>query len=246
VYIIMMTGNDRSEDLVTALENGADDYLPKPLNTAVLMARLRAAERVIRLQERVEQDREQIRSYAVDLSVANRKLQHMALYDGLTGLPNRRYAMDRLNKEWERAVRHGDPLLCMLADIDHFKSVNDNHGHDAGDVVLREVAATMKGALRGSDDICRFGGEEFLAICPEADLEVAYVLGDRLREAVASQLIDTPEFRGSVTVSVGVACYSDGVETPAHLLKLADEALYAAKHAGRNKVCIVDPAGVEA
>ncbi len=243
VYIIMMTANDQSEDLVTALDNGADDYLPKPINHAVLGARLRAAERVIRLQERVEYDREQIRRFAADLSVANRKLKHMALYDGLTGLPNRRYAMDRLNKEWERTVRHGAPLLCMLVDIDHFKLVNDNHGHDAGDVVLQQVAQVMKNCLRSSDDICRFGGEEFLAICADADIEVAHTLGDRIREAVAELTVDTPEFHGSVTVSVGAASYTPGVDSPARLLKLADEALYAAKEAGRNKVCIVDPVG---
>ena len=244
VYIIMMTANDQSEDLVTALENGADDYLPKPVNHAVLSARLRAAERVIRLQEHVENDREQIRRIAADLSVANRKLQRMALYDGLTGLPNRRYAMDRLAKEWERAARQGEPLLCMMVDIDHFKQVNDTYGHDAGDVVLRQISQAMKDCLRASDDICRFGGEEFLAICPDADLEVAHTLGDRLREAVANLHIDTPEFQGSVTVSIGAANYAKELDTPAQLLKLADEALYAAKDAGRNKVCIVDPASV--
>ena len=244
-YIIMMTANDQPEDLVTALENGADDYLPKPVNQAVLSARLRAAERVIRLQEHVEYDREQIRRIAADLSVANRKLQHMALYDGLTGLPNRRYAMDRLAKEWERAVRQGVPLLCMMVDIDHFKLVNDTHGHDAGDVVLRRISQAMKNCLRASDDICRFGGEEFLAICPDADLEVAHTLGDRLRLAVADLHIDTPEFQGSVTVSVGAANYTKELDTPAQLLKLADEALYAAKDAGRNKVCIVDPVGAD-
>ena len=87
-------------------------------------------------------------------------------------------------------------------------------------------------------------GEEFLAICPDADLEVAQTLGDRLRRAVADLFIDAPEFRGSVTISVGAAGYHDGIDTPARLLKLADEALYAAKDAGRNKVCIVDPAAV--
>jgi diguanylate cyclase (GGDEF)-like protein len=244
VYIIMMTANDQSDDLVTALDNGADDYLPKPINRSVLQARLRAAERLVRLQERVEIDREQIRRIAADLSVANRKLKHLALYDGLTGLPNRRYAMDRLNKEWERAVRHGDPLLCMLVDIDHFKRVNDEHGHDAGDAVLREVALAMKDCLRASDDVCRFGGEEFLTICPDAGIEMAETLGDRLRRAVESLVVDVPGFHGSVTVSVGVAGYTEGVDNPTRLLKLADEALYAAKEAGRNKVCIVNPVAV--
>ena len=208
------------------------------------MARLRAAERVIRLQERAEHDRDQIRRIAADLSVANRKLKHMALFDALTGLPNRRYAMERLAKEWQRAERQELPLLCMILDIDHFKKVNDTYGHDIGDVVLRETARVMKDCLRASDEVCRFGGEEFLAICPDADIAVAHELGDRLREAVARNHIDVPGYQGSITVSVGVASYSSELASTAELLKLADEALYAAKEAGRNKVCIVNPVGV--
>lgn len=239
VYVMMMTSNDQSEDLVTALAAGADDYISKPINHAVLVARLRAAARVIRLQERAARDQEAIRAFAAELSVANRKLTHLALYDQLTDLPNRRYAMDRLEKEWQRARRHGTPLVCMLLDIDHFKRVNDTHGHDAGDVVLQHTARAMKACLRTSDDVCRFGGEEFLAICPEADLGLAEQLADRLRRAVADNRIESPEFCGSVTVSVGVAGSGDDVGSITEMLKLADEGLYAAKEAGRNKVCIV-------
>ena len=127
----------------------------------------------------------------------------MALNDTLTGLPNRRYAMERLKKEWERARRHHEPFLCILLDIDHFKQVNDTHGHDAGDVVLQLTAQAMKACLRASDDICRFGGEEFLCICPGADISMAQIMGDRLRQAVADNHIETPQFTGTVTVSVG-------------------------------------------
>ncbi len=243
-YVMMMTSNDQAEDLVTALDAGADDYIPKPINQSVLVARLRAAARVIRLQERNARDREAIRAQAADLAVANRKLQHMALNDTLTGLPNRRYAMDRLGKEWERASRQGKPFVCMILDIDHFKKVNDTYGHDAGDVVLQRTAQAMKECMRTSDDVCRFGGEEFLCICPDADLEVAQIMGDRLRQAVADNYVDTPGFQGSVTVSVGVAAYNPDIECLHDLLKLADEALYAAKDAGRNKVCIVDSAAL--
>jgi diguanylate cyclase (GGDEF)-like protein len=244
VYVMMLTSNDQSDDLVTALDAGADDYIPKPINHAVLVARLRAAGRVIRLQERTARDREAIRSYAADLAVANRKLQHMALNDTLTGLPNRRYAMERMAKEWERARRTGEPFLCMLLDIDHFKQVNDTWGHDAGDVVLQRTAQAMKACLRASDDICRFGGEEFLCVCPGADISMAQIMGDRLRQAVADNHIETPQFTGHVTVSVGAAPLTPDVESLHDLLKLADEALYAAKDAGRNKVCIVDAAHV--
>ncbi|MEZ4386267.1 MAG: diguanylate cyclase [Candidatus Krumholzibacteriia bacterium] len=244
VYVMMMTSNDQANDLVTALDAGADDYIPKPINQAVLVARLRAAARVIRLQERTARDSEAIRAYAADLAIANRKLQHMALNDALTGLPNRRYAMERLHKEWDRARRQEKPLLCMILDIDHFKRVNDTYGHDAGDLVLQRTAMAMKACLRSSDDVCRFGGEEFLCICPDADLEMAQVMGDRLRLAVEQNEIDTPQFKGHVTVSIGVAAFTRELESIHDLLKLADEALYAAKDAGRNKVCIVDSASV--
>jgi diguanylate cyclase (GGDEF)-like protein len=239
VYVMMMTSNDQQDDLITALEAGADDYLSKPVNHAELRARLRAGARVVRLQERAARDHEAIQASNAQLSVVNRKLRHLALYDQLTNLPNRRYAMDRLEKEWQRARRHGTPLVCMLLDIDHFKRVNDTHGHDAGDVVLQHTARAMQDCLRSSDDVCRFGGEEFLAICPGADVDLAQELADRLRRAVADNQIEAPEFSGRVTVSVGVSGTCDQIDSITEMLKLADEGLYAAKEAGRNKVCIV-------
>jgi diguanylate cyclase (GGDEF)-like protein len=239
-YLIMMTAKEDGERLIEPFEAGADDYLVKPLNQSILLARLSAAQRLIGLQERVERDREEIRRVVAQLGIANRKLERAAMYDDLTGLPNRRYAMDHLEREWDRSERSGKPVVCMLADIDRFKQVNDTYGHDAGDVVLRETAAAMKNCLRTTDVVCRFGGEEFLAICPEAELETASLLGDRLRAAVEKNEIDLPEFRGHVTVSVGVAGKTADIGSIAELLKLSDEALYAAKHAGRNKVCVVD------
>jgi len=149
--------------------------------------------------------------------------------------------MERLHKEWDRAMRQNKPLLCMILDIDHFKKVNDTYGHDAGDVVLQSTAAAMKSCMRSSDDVCRFGGEEFLCICPDADMEMAQIMGDRLRKAVENNHVETAQFNGNVTVSVGVAAFSPDLDSIHDLLKLADEALYAAKGAGRNKVCIVDP-----
>ncbi len=238
-YVIVVTGDESGGNLVEAFESGVDDYLEKPVDKRALLARLRAGQRVIALQERVEQDREKIRKAMAKIGVANRQLKHLALYDQLTTLPNRRYAIDRIEQEWDRSVRGGTPFLCMLLDIDHFKKVNDTWGHDAGDVVLQSTALVMKKCMRSSDVVCRFGGEEFLAICPSADLEVAKELGNRLRRSIETNIIDTPEFQGNVTVSIGVAGRSQEVESPKDVIKLADEALYAAKEAGRNKVCIV-------
>ena len=239
VYVIVQSEQSDDERLVEAFNAGADDFMAKPVNHRVLAARLRAAQRLIGLQNQVEQDREEIRRIVNQLGIANRKLERLALDDELTGLPNRRYALQRLDQEWARSDRNKEPLLCMIADIDHFKKVNDTYGHDAGDIVLRETAAVMKKCLRITDVICRFGGEEFLAICPGADMEMAKILGNRIRAAVQNNQVEADEFKGSVTISVGVAPRIAETTSPKQLIKDADEALYAAKEAGRNKVCIV-------
>ena len=239
-HVILLTEDTGNERLVEAFAAGADDYLAVPLNRDVLAARLRAAQRLIGLRERVERDSEEIRRFAAQQAVLNRKLQHMALHDELTGIGNRRAAMDHLQREWSDFQRHGQLLACMIIDIDHFKKVNDTYGHDAGDLVLKETARVLGHCLRGGDVVCRFGGEEFLAICPGVDLETAGMLGDRLRAAVEANAMDVPGFKGRVTVSVGVAGASAAVASITELLKLADEGLYAAKEAGRNKVCVVN------
>lgn len=240
VYIIVVNGDGRTEDLVAALDAGADDYIPAPVDPEALTARLRAAERLVRIQDRAAHDREAIRAFAAELGVANRKLQHLALHDLQTGLPNRRYAIDRLEKEWGRARRHGTPLVCMILDLDHFRSINEAYGLAAGDVVLQHTARAIQACLRTTDDVCRFGGDELIAICPGADTGLAQMLADRLRRAVEANQIEAPEFTGRVTVSIGVAGASPEVATATELIRLADEGLIAAKDAGFNKVCVVD------
>lgn len=233
---------DRAENawIVDALRAGADDHVVRPVDRQILVARLDAARRLIGLREQVEQDREEIRRFAAQQAVLNRKLQRMALHDELTGIGNRRAAMEHLQREWGDVQRHRRPLVCMLIDIDHFKQVNDTYGHDVGDAVLRETARVMTAGLRTGDIVCRFGGEEFLAICPDTDLDAAGQVGDRLRAAVEGNTVAVPGFTGHVTVSVGVAHHAPGMASITELLKLADEALYAAKDAGRNKVCLMN------
>ena len=248
-YIVIMTAQDGNDVLVEAFDSGIDDYVTKPINHRVLSARMRAARRIIDLQEEMAHSREELRVTLAELAIVNRQqqvlnhqLEHMAMEDQLTELPNRRAGLNRLDQEWSSAGRTGQSLMCMILDIDHFKRVNDDFGHDAGDVVLKKTATAMKLAMRDSDTVCRFGGEEFLVICPGADLEVAKMVGDRVRRAVETNIIDTPEFKGGVTISVGVAVKSGGHESAKDMIKDADEALYAAKGAGRNMVCIADPA----
>lgn len=240
-YIMVMTTQDGSDQLVEAFDAGIDDYVIKPLNYKILKARLKAASRLIELQEQATRDQKEIRRTVSEMGILNRQLQTMALEDQLTGLPNRRCGLDYFDKEWARATRSDESLLCMILDIDHFKNVNDTYGHDAGDVVLQKTAAVMQNCMRDSDVVCRFGGEEFLVICPGADVEVAKILGDRLRKAIENNIIDSPEFKGNITISIGVSVRSEWHTSPKDLIKNADEALYAAKDAGRNLVCIAGP-----
>jgi len=237
-YIIIMTAQDGSDQLVEAFDAGIDDYVTKPICYKILHARLKAATRLINLQNEAARHQEEVRRTVSEMGILNRKLQTMAMEDQLTGLPNRRCGLDHFDKEWSRTTRSGESVLCMILDIDHFKNVNDTYGHDAGDVVLQKTAAVMQNTMRDSDIVCRFGGEEFLVICPGADVEMAKVLGDRIRKAVEGNIIDSTEFKGNITISIGVAVRSEWHHSPADLIKNADEALYAAKEAGRNMVCI--------
>ena len=247
-YIIIMTAQDGNDELVKAFDAGIDDYVTKPINHRVLAARMRAARRIIDLQEEMARSKEELRVTLAELGIVNRQqqllntqLEQMAMEDQLTELPNRRAGLTRLDQEWSRALRDKSSLLCMIMDIDHFKNVNDTYGHDAGDIVLQKTAAVMKQCMRDSDTVCRFGGEEFLVICPGADVEVAKMVGNRIRQAIEDNIIDTPEFKGNVTISIGVAVRSKDHESAKDMIKEADEALYAAKEAGRNKVCIASP-----
>lgn len=239
-YIIIMTAQEGSNELVEAFDAGIDDYVTKPINHRIMAARLKAAMRLVALQEQAARDREEVRQTMIEMGILNRMLHTMALEDQLTKLPNRRSGLDHLDKEWARTTRANESLLVMIMDIDHFKAVNDTYGHDAGDIVLQRTAAAMQNCMRDSDVVCRFGGEEFLVICPGADIEVAKMVGDRLRKAIQNNKIDTPEFQGNVTISIGVAARSADHDSPKDLIKEADEALYAAKEAGRNLVCIAN------
>jgi diguanylate cyclase (GGDEF)-like protein len=242
-YVIMLTGSEEDETQVEAFEAGADDYVVKPFRPKLLAARLRACARVIRLQEEVRHDKEELRRYMAELGVANRKLQQAALTDALTGLFNRRYALDHLDREWSAATRTGAPLACLAIDIDHFKRVNDTHGHDVGDDVLRATAGVLRDSLRQSDVVCRLGGEEFVVIAPDTDRERAAVCAERLRAAAEGNVLEAANGKLRVTLSVGVAVRTARTDTPAALLKAADEAVYAAKQGGRNRVCLApDPA----
>lgn len=236
VYFIVLSALEQDDQLIQAFEAGVDDYLTKPFTPRVLAARLRAGSRVIRLQEAAHRDNENMRKFAAELAVANRRLQQAALTDPLTGLPNRRYGLERLEQEWAACSRTNRPLLCMMVDVDRFKQINDTYGHDSGDLVLRYLAAVLRREARTEDVICRLGGEEFLVISPDTALAAGMSLGERLRAAVAKARPSNGSLTHSVTVSIGIAQREAGMTGLDELMKAADNALYEAKRTGRNRV----------
>jgi len=162
----------------------------------------------------------------------------MAITDALTGMFNRRYMESHLATLIEQAIGRGKPLAALVLDIDYFKAINDTHGHDAGDDVLREFALRIKRSIRGIDLACRYGGEEFVVVMPETDMAVAAMVAERLRRRIAADpfAIQQGTRTVPVTISVGIAALRGKEDGPAALLKRADQALYRAKRDGRNRV----------
>lgn len=243
IYIIILTALEAEEKLVEAFDAGVDDFMSKPLKSRVLGARLRAGQRVVMLQEEIERDREEIRRFAAELAVTNRRLQEAALTDVLTGFPNRRYAIERFQQEWLAANRSKRPLSCMVIDVDSFKTINDTHGHDVGDAVLKQTALAIKSGLRAQDVVCRTGGDEFLVICPETDLEAARICAERVRKAVAGIKMTTGRLEFGGSVSIGVAVRDADMTDIDALIKRADESVYQAKQRGRNCVAAMQLVG---
>ncbi len=239
IYILILTGRATEDQVLEAFEAGTDDFVTKPLKPRLFMARLRAGIRLVKLQEQVERDQRLQNKTASMMARMNRQLKEAANTDFLTNLPNRRCAMEHFVKEWDQAERMGSPLSVLMLDIDHFKAVNDTYGHDTGDVVLRETARVLKASVRRHDIAARMGGEEFLVICPGADMEQAHLVAERIRKRIEENLIQFGDFNGSVTASIGVAENHEGVTDVDHLMRLSDEAVYASKQNGRNQVSLM-------
>ncbi len=236
MYFLMLSGHASEELVIESFEAGVDDFVTKPFIPRLLMARIKGGIRLAQLQRKIEQDKQTMMKQVAEMGVLNRKLRAASLTDALTELPNRRYCMKRLESEWASIKRTRRPLSVVMLDIDKFKSVNDEHGHDVGDIVLKETADVLRDSVRASDEICRLGGEEFLIIAKNTDEENCAVVAERVRAAMESHVIDHPGFERAVTVSLGIACSSDGHESVHSLLKAADEAVYLAKESGRNQV----------
>jgi two-component system, cell cycle response regulator len=234
IPIIMQTALDSTESKVEGLEAGADDYITKPIEFAELKARVRSMLRIKRLQEELEERERQ-------LLEANERLRHMSRTDGLTGLENRRSIERQLEKMYAHGERLSEPLSCVMCDLDRFKSVNDEYGHQAGDVVLKQFAAILKKAAREIDVVGRYGGEEFIVLLPGTVLDAAVTFAERVRKDVENHtfVFDGGSIRR--TVSFGVAGWPHPrIEICEGLVRAADDALYVAKETGRNRVIRFD------
>ena len=229
-YIILLTSQQRDEELVIGMEAGADDYIIKPFKHNELKVRLRAGRRIIELQN--------------ELLEARDILHEKATHDSLTGLLNHEEILDILDKELARSERDGVCVSVIMADIDHFKIVNDTYGHLAGDEVLRITTKKMLSMGRPYDSIGRYGGDEFIVVLPECCIECSAALAERLRLCISRDSIDTSEGMIPVTLSLGVATSGkDGKRDGLSLIKGADAALYKAKENGRNRVEIATDDG---
>ncbi|QUS40374.1 PleD family two-component system response regulator [Tardiphaga alba] len=224
IPILAIADIDNNARLLRGLEIGVNDYLTRPVDKNELLARARTQVRRRRYTDHLRDN--------VQNSI------EAAITDGLTGLHNRRYMESHLETLAEQAALRSKPLALMILDIDYFKSINDNYGHDCGDDVLREFATRIRKSIRGIDLACRYGGEEFVIVMPETDMHVASMVAERLRRSIAGEpfSIDRGNKRIEVTISIGLATLEKKGEPIADVLKRADVALYRAKHDGRNRV----------
>jgi two-component system cell cycle response regulator len=223
-YILLVTAKDAKQDLVMGLESGADDYVTKPFDKSELRARLRAGNRILTLQH------EQLKVHEL--------LRFQATHDALTGIWNRSEILEMVRRELERAARGHSATGLLMLDIDHFKTINDTHGHVTGDEVLKEVTRRIAKAVRTYDSLGRYGGEEFLILLPGCSREQIDHGAERVRSAVDNGPIVVNDAKVSVTVSIGAAV-TTGSTSAEEMLSAVDIALYRAK-IGRNRTVLAD------
>jgi two-component system cell cycle response regulator len=228
VYILLLTANQSSEDVVSGLKAGADDYMTKPCQPAELEARLHTGRRILQLEDKLVE--------------AHEAMRFKANHDGLTSLWNRSAVLALLRGELSRSLRDGSPMSLLLCDIDHFKQINDGHGHAVGDEVLREVSTRLMDSVRAHDAVGRYGGEEFLILLSGCDSENLKARAEHVRQRISGAVFPTSAGRLSVSISVGgttVERWNPRVPME-EFLRQADEALYRAKAEGRDRVVFAE------
>ena len=220
IPVIFITGQDSKEDEIKGLHLGAVDYITKPFHNVIVEARIRTHMKI------VEQ---------------TRIIEHMSRIDELTGLPNRRYFNEQLNREWGRAIRDTSSIALLMIDIDKFKTYNDTYGHLQGDTLLQSASAVFRGALkRTADFVARWGGEEFILLLPNTDIGGAADVAERVRADIEETVVPCADGTPThLTISIGVNAERPVIEMPAtEFVSKADKALYTAKESGRNRVCV--------
>ncbi len=229
LYILLLTGQIATRSVVIGLEAGADDYVRKPADEAELLARLAAGKRIVQLEQ--------------SLRDANAQIQRLSITDPLVGTYNRRYLNEQLMQEVEQARRTSQPLSAILADLDFFKSVNDQYGHQVGDEVLQHFVGIARSAIRVTIDwVARYGGEEFVVVLPDTDLLEAEKIAEKIRSRCAGSTVASAGGALQFTASFGVAALAAGVgpsgAAAEALLRHADAALYRSKREGRDRVTV--------
>ena len=241
IYALLLGDHANEEQMVRAFEAGADGFLALPPTPRALAAHLLAAQRVAGLQEDLRRDQEELRRISAELSASNQKLQEAGMTDMLTGCPNRRYAMERIQQEWAMAARSERPLACMVIDLDNLKQINDAYGHETGDRTLKLVASSLKGEMRAQEVLARSGGDEFIVICPDTALDAALACAERMRAAAAAQPVVGGAQPVHTSISIGVAVRDSSTADPEALIRLADQSAYLAKR-NRNSVATMQTA----
>jgi diguanylate cyclase (GGDEF)-like protein len=241
LYVLLLMGHHDSQEALEAIEAGANDFITKPADHKLLVAKIRVGGRTTRLLAALENERHEAFGMQRELARLNANLRAAAYTDDLTGLPNRRALDEFLHKAWADAGRNHQPLSCVILDLDHFKLINDQHGHDVGDRVLRAVTQVLRTQTRFTDLLARWGGEELVLACPNTDAPAARLLAERMRLTIATLHGDFPP----VTLSAGIAETCPGDADVGILLRAADQALLLAKRKGRNRVELAAARGID-
>lgn len=236
VYFILLSAKNEKEQIVAGFEAGIDDFIVKPHHPQELVARVKAGERLLKLQNELVSRQREVAKINAEMMILNRRLEKLANTDGLTGVWNRRYTFEQLQRCWTLSQRYNRSLSLIMLDVDRFKKVNDTYGHKTGDMVLMLVSAVLAQHIRDEDLCGRFGGEEFLIVCPDTELNEAVQLAERLRGLISYCPVPIESGELSVTVSIGVATRYARHNQPEDLIAEADELLYKAKEGGRNQV----------
>lgn len=232
VPVIILSARDETEVKVSCLSNGANDYISKPFRVEELIARVEVA-------IRLKRERDNLRASAEQAQARADAAYEKTLLDALTSLLNR-YGLQRaLARELSRARRYKRALSCLMLDIDHFKTINDTMGHPVGDLAIMQFASSLHDAMRGSDIICRYGGEEFLVLLPETNLAGAATFAEKVRSTIAARAFGEGEHSFTLTMSAGAAELQNQ-ESGNDMIARADAALYRAKQLGRNRVEIAE------